>query len=303
MNYVTVGRKHPEGKTVPIKYVKNDSFKNLSIKNECFLLVILFEGSISFRIGDNDVVAVAPCFICFDETENPKFISKKKCKCVSVYFHPQFLNLNMSFELIRSNSYEDIASVHDMFLLKPFINGCRIVPIIENLVESLITSCKGIEYELLDQRDWYWTCRSRSYFMEVIIALERMYGLIDSVEISKGYAVKNLRLREAILFIEGHFFRNLTLEDIVVGSGVNHTTLTELFREEFGVTAMEYLMEHRIKVAKKKLSFTFVPIKDISAQCGFKTVQHFTRVFKKYTNETPASYRNRTFEKRVSELG
>lgn len=32
--------------------------------------------------------------------------------------------------------------------------------------------------ELTEQRDWYRSCRGRSYFMEIIIALERMFGLV-----------------------------------------------------------------------------------------------------------------------------
>ena len=303
MNYVTIGRNYPEGKIVPVKCIKDDKFNNLHIKDECFLLVVLFEGQMSFSVGEKTVAASAPAFICFDENENPKLTYKKKCKSISLYFHPKFLNINMRFELIRSNSYDDIASVHDMFLLKPFVNGCTVIPIVESYMESLKSACDSMVRELSEQRDWYWTCRSRSYFMEVIITLERMHCLMQAGELSMAYSVKNLKLKDAVLFIEGHYFSDLTLDDIVLGCSINHTTLTELFRSEFGMTAMEYLMRHRISIAKKKLSFTFVPIKDISAQCGFKTVQHFSRVFKKYTNETPASYRNRTFEKRVAELG
>ena len=177
------------------------------------------------------------------------------------------------------------------------------MPIAESYIDSINTASAGMVYELSEQRDWYWTCRGRSYFMEVIIALDRMYNLMQTEEISVAYNVKDQKLRDAILFIEGHYFRNLSLEEIVSKTGVNHTTLTYLFRNELGMSVMEYLMDYRIRVAKKKLSFTFVPIKDIAMQCGFKTVQHFGRVFKKYTNETPASYRDRTFEKRVNELG
>lgn len=303
MEYVTIGRNYPAGKIVPVKCVVNDKFENIDIQHQCFLLIVITEGNATFKIGNDTVSATAPCFVCFNERVNPQVISKKKCKNISVYFHPQFLNLNMTFDLIRSNTYEDIANVHDMFLMKPFMGDYEVVPIAESYIDSINTASAGMVYELSEQRDWYWTCRGRSYFMEVIIALERMYNLMQTEEISVAYNVKDQKLRDAILFIEGHYFRNLSLEEIVSKTGVNHTTLTYLFRNELGMSVMEYLMDYRIRVAKKKLSFTFVPIKDIAMQCGFKTVQHFGRVFKKYTNETPASYRDRTFEKRVNELG
>ena len=303
MDFVTVGKNYPAGKIVPIKCVVNDKFDNVNIKDQSFLLIIIIEGNATFKLGEKTLCATAPCFLCFNESAEPELVSKRKCKNIAVYFHPQFLNLNMTFDLIRSNSYEDIANVHDMFLMKPFASEYNIIPIVESYMDSISSACDGMVYELTEQRDWYWTCRGRSYFMEVIIALERMYSLMQTAEPSIAYSVNNQRLREAILFIEGHYFRSLSLDDTVSNVGVNHTTLTNMFREELGVSAMEYLSDYRIKIAKKKLSFTFVPIKDIAKQCGYKTVQHFTRVFKKYTNETPANYRNRTFEKRVSELG
>ena len=69
-------------------------------------------------------------------------------------------------------------------------------------------------------------------------------------------------------------------------------------KEEIGCTAIEYLIKYRITVAKKQLAFTEVPIKDIASMVGFKTVQHFNRVFKKCTEEIPAVFRKNVVQKR-----
>ena len=45
---------------------------------------------------------------------------KAKAQYTCIYFHPNFLNVNMSFDLLRSDQYDDMASVHDLFLLKPY---------------------------------------------------------------------------------------------------------------------------------------------------------------------------------------
>lgn len=76
------------------------------------------------------------------------------------------------------------------------------------------------------------------------------------------------------------FDESITLLDIAKAAGINHTTLTVLMKEELGLTAIEYLMKYRVTVAEKQLEFTSVPIKDIANMTGFKTVQHFSRVFK-----------------------
>lgn len=306
MRHVTVGRKYNEGKVAKIECVKNDRLQNIDIKDKCFLLIILTAGKLEFKVENEQFCAAAPAFICFDETADPKQISKRKAQYICIYFHPEFLNVNLSFELLRQKNYDDLASTHDLFLLKPFTDKAFVVPIADAQLEKITQAADAMQEELQNQRDWYWSCRGRSYFMEIIITLERMYGLI-------GYGVthqksdntpiiKNAKLRDAVLYIESRFDEIITLPDIAKAAGMNHTTLTALMKEELGLTAIEYLMKYRITVAKKQLEFTSVPIKDIANMTGFKTVQHFSRVFKNHIGVTPAEFRKNAVQKRKDDL-
>ena len=306
MRHITVGRKYNEGKVAKIECVRNDRLRNIEIKGKCFLLIILTAGKLEFKVENEQFYTAAPAFICFDETQNPVLISKRKAQYTCIYFHPEFLNVNISFELLRKKDYGDIASTHDLFLLKPFIDKAYVVPIAEAQLEKIMQSAGYMQEELKNQRDWYWSCRGRSYFIEIIIALECMYGLI-------GYGVthqksdntpiiKNAKLRDAVLYIESRFDESVTLPDIAKAAGMNHTTLTALMKEELGLTAIEYLMKYRITVAEKQLEFTSVPIKDIANMTGFKTVQHFSRVFKSQTGATPAEFRKSAVQKRKDDL-
>ena len=306
MQHITVGRKYNEGKVAKIECVQNDQLQNIDIKGKCFLLIILTAGKLEFKVENEQFYAAAPAFICFDETADPVLISKRKAQYTCIYFHPEFLNVNISFEMLRKKEYGDIASTHDLFLLKPFTDKAYVVPIAEAQLEKITQAAEFMQEELQNQRDWYWSCRGRSYFMEIIIALERMYGLI-------GYGVthqksdntpiiKNANLRDAVLYIESRFDESITLPDIAKAAGMNHTTLTALMKGELGLTAIEYLMKYRITVAKKQLEFTSVPIKDIANMTGFKTVQHFSRVFKANTGNTPAEFRKSAVQKRKDDL-
>ena len=306
MQHITVGRKYNEGKIAKIECVRKDRLRNIDIKDKCFLLIILTAGKLEFKVENERLYAATPAFICFDETADPVLISKQKAQYTCIYFHPEFLNVNMSFEMLCKKDYGDIASTHDLFLLKPFTDKAYVVPIAETQLEKIVQAADCLQTELENQRDWYWSCRGRSYFMEIIIALERMYGLI-------GYGVthqksdntpiiKNAKLRDAVLYIESRFDESITLPDIAKAAGMNHTTLTALMKEELGLTAIEYLMKYRITVAKKQLEFTSVPIKDIANMTGFKTVQHFSRVFKSHTGTTPAEFRKSAVQKRKEEI-
>ena len=306
MRHITVGRKYNEGKVAKIECVRNDRLRNIDIKDKCFLLIILTAGKLEFKVENEKFCTAAPAFICFDETQNPVLISKRKAQYTCIYFHPEFLNVNMSFEILRKKEYVDIASTHDLFLLKPFTDKVYVIPIAETQLEKIVQAADCLQTELENQRDWYWSCRGRSYFMEIIIALERMYGLIgygmthqksDNMPI-----IKNAKLRDAVLYIESCFDESITLPDIAKAAGINHTTLTALMKEELGLTAIEYLMKYRITVAKKQLAFTDVPIKDVANMVGFKTVQHFGRIFKEITDTTPAEFRKTAVQKRKDQI-
>lgn len=306
MRHITVGRKYNEGKVAKIECVRNDRLQNIDIKDKCFLLIILTAGKLEFKVENEQFCTAAPAFICFDETADPVLISKRKAQYTCIYFHPEFLNVNMSFEMLRKKDYGDIASTHDLFLLKPFTDKAYVVPIAEAQLEKITQAARDMQEELKNQRDWYWSCRGRSYFMEIIIALERMYGLIGyGVTHQKSDntpIVKNAKLRDAVLYIESRFDESITLPDIAKAAGMNHTTLTALMKEELGLTAIEYLMKYRVTVAEKQLEFTSVPIKDIANMTGFKTVQHFSRVFKSQTGTTPAEFRKNAVQKRKEDL-
>ena len=287
-------------KTVPIKCKKNDSLDDLKIKGSCFLLIIISEGSALFRTKTTTFEAVAPCFVCFDETEDPQLLSTNGLRCDSIYFNPTFLNVNMTFERLRSQRYEQLALVHDMFLLKPFTSSARYVfPLFDEYSEKIKSLFFCLDDELENQSDWYWSCRCRSFFIEIMLLLERAYGLVGSEsEQDITERIQDRHLKRAVIYIDGNYHLNITVESIAKAAFINHSTLTKLFKSELGMTPIEYLWYHRLFVAKRFLEFTALPIKDIAERCGFKTAQHFSRKFEAAVGKTPRDFRVSSVAKR-----
>jgi len=293
----TLGKEYNSGKIAYVKCLIHDPLKNIEIREKSFLMLLLTEGVATFKVGPDEFTATAPCFVCFSEKENPVLLKKRKLTCNSIYFHPQFLNINMTFNLIRSELYGDIAHTHDMFLLKPFLDNVYVVPILESYLDKLEDAFLHMKNELENQTDWYWSCRARSYFMEIIICLERLYGIIGRGDLlvcdDASAKIKNEKLKKAILFIESHYSTYMKLDEIISASKSNHTTITEQFKSELDITPMEYLWNYRISVAKKQLAFTEIPLKDVAIRCGFKTVQHFSRIFKEQICITLCYFENK----------
>ena len=293
MDPQTFGRNYDVGKIVPIQCVKNDTLKDLDVKDTCFGFIMIYEGTAFFQIGDLSFETMGPCLVCFDESNSPKVLRKRGLRCDSIYFEPTFLNVNMTFSRLHSGSYEKLALIHDFFLLKPFTDNIRYVfPIFDEYLDNLKRLFSALEKELKEQPDWYWSCRSRSYFMEMMLLLERIYGLIGQNDpMENANSVLNPHLKKAVIYIENNYREAVTLEGVSKAVALSHSSLTQLFKNELEMTPIEYVWYHRIVVAKKFLAFTELPIKEIASRCGFKTTQHFSRKFEESIGCTPTTYR------------
>lgn len=67
--------------------------------------------------------------------------------------------------------------------------------------------------------------------------------------------------------------------------------LQRIYKEQFGISCMEDVIESRIHRAKEYLIYTQKSIYEIAQDCGYHNVEHFCRQFKKKTLVAPSHYR------------
>ena len=73
---------------------------------------------------------------------------------------------------------------------------------------------------------------------------------------------------------------------------VSTSHLSRIFREHTGITLVEYINIRKVEESQYYLRFSDMKISDISDQFHFCNQSYFTRIFKKYTGETPRRFRN-----------
>lgn len=66
----------------------------------------------------------------------------------------------------------------------------------------------------------------------------------------------------------------------------------DLVKKETGKTALEYIQEKLIHVAKERIFDTGKTVAQIAYELGFKYPQHFARLFKQQVGRTPLEYRS-----------
>ena len=99
------------------------------------------------------------------------------------------------------------------------------------------------------------------------------------------------RILTMIAFIQENFAEKLTLEQIAGSAAVSTRECLRCFRTAIHQSPMEYLIEYRIRAAKKLLESTDLSITDIALQCGFNSNSYFTKLFHRSIGKTPNAYR------------
>jgi len=102
---------------------------------------------------------------------------------------------------------------------------------------------------------------------------------------------KDLRLiRE---YIEQNYDKDIKLDDLAKEYSISKYYMSHIFREQYGTSITNYLIQVRITKAKHYLRFTQLSTSDVAAKVGYEDVNYFIRMFKKVENITPGEYRKR----------
>jgi AraC-like DNA-binding protein len=83
----------------------------------------------------------------------------------------------------------------------------------------------------------------------------------------------------------------LDLERVARAGHVSPAHLVRRFRAELGTTPMAYLWQRRVAAGVDLLAGTGLPVGDVAARCGFRSVYHFSRRVKEQTGRSPTQLR------------
>ena len=101
------------------------------------------------------------------------------------------------------------------------------------------------------------------------------------------------RLRRVTEHIEDNLDKPLHLSEL---AGVVHMSpwhFARLFKNSTGVPPHRYVVQQRIARARAFLERPETSIADVAHAVGFRTMSHFTTVFRRVVGVTPAAYRAR----------
>lgn len=111
--------------------------------------------------------------------------------------------------------------------------------------------------------------------------------------VKKHTNVKNHQIVSQIKkFISNNYFKNLTLEDIAESVFLSPYYISRVFKEDQGITIMDYATKVRLEEAKKLLHNPRYNIDDIAEKVGYNDPSYFSKVFRRKEGMSPSQFRH-----------
>ncbi len=104
--------------------------------------------------------------------------------------------------------------------------------------------------------------------------------------------LSQVKLSQAIEYINEHLSQNLTLTEIAMELEMSQYYFSRLFKQSIGMTPHQYLIQQRVERSKQLLQQPEKKMIDIAAQCGFANPSHFARCFRQKTGISPKQFRS-----------
>lgn len=106
-----------------------------------------------------------------------------------------------------------------------------------------------------------------------------------------GDSYKDIYIKKTLQYIEANFSRDISIAEIADNIGLNKNYFSNFFKENVGVSPMEYLIKYRINKACELMKNEQLSISDIARSVGYNDPLGFSKIFKKIKGVSPKIYR------------
>ena len=115
--------------------------------------------------------------------------------------------------------------------------------------------------------------------------------LLDCLNKKEEYVLTS-RITAAAEYINIHYYKDVSIEDLCRISGYSPAHLRRLFLKTFGMSPRDYIIEKRIEMAKEMLfDVPEKTIGEISDLLGIGSSSYFCKIFREKTGLSPNEYR------------
>jgi two-component system response regulator YesN len=111
---------------------------------------------------------------------------------------------------------------------------------------------------------------------------------INKLKLGNG---SNPIVEQTCSYVLEHITHNLKIKSLADAMFLHRSYLSEVFKLQTGMRLNEYIRRVKLERAKKLILDGQLLNYQVAGQLGFKDVEYFGRLFKKYTGMLPSEYK------------
>ena len=152
-----------------------------------------------------------------------------------------------------------------------------------------VLSCmRKVLQEMQERRPEYQTlCLA---YMDIIM-VQLMRNASISVTQTSARFPTNRQCAAVRHYIDQHYKENVTLDLLAEQASINKYYMAHAFKQEYGVSPINYLIACRIREGKRLLTETDFSLSQIASVLGFSSSSYFSQRFRTAEGITPTEYR------------
>lgn len=204
----------------------------------------------------------------------------------NVIFDPYYFEQELSY-------MAGVNGFLDFYYVEPFLREQTRVSSFMNLNKLERSQAIGILDSLVredTERESNYELMIRTHLVQLFIYLSRCYER-SSKKPMAGMDNEAALFRTVCAFTKQHYAQPLSLAQVSGLCNLSQTTFTTKFKQQVGMTFIEFRNRIRLQEAKKLLETSPGKIMAISLEVGFEDLSFFNRMFKREFGMTPSAYR------------
>ena len=248
-------------------------------------LILVHQGSISVHLNDTSFILNKGegIFINSNVLHSIFINSHNGCSIHSFVFHTNLIS-------------GSIESIYEQRYIKPLTSCKTLLGIPFKLAipwQAQVLQHMNEAFIAYDSNDFAfeWLVREKLSHIWFLILQHHQTSLVSS---STNESQDTIRIKKMLDFIHNHFAEALNITQIAQSANLSERECLRCFQKTINSTPIQYLLKYRISVAARLLTTSDLPITIICNDTGFDSPSYFSKIFKRYMNCSPTTYRKNT---------
>jgi AraC-like DNA-binding protein len=125
---------------------------------------------------------------------------------------------------------------------------------------------------------------------ELLLRLMQLQSL-HATEHNVAVLATTSRFAHTLHYIKENLAEKISVDDLSAQAYMSKPNFYRAFKQEFGLSPIDYIIKERMRLAKRCLKNPALSITEICFKAGFSNLAYFTRMFRQLEGMTPTDYR------------